>query len=219
VIYAATRLVDLAEFRRLAAFRRSEFAIAVVTTAGVLVLDILSGLLLAIAISAVVLLARVARPHYAVLGLVPGLAGMHDVDDWPGSRTIPGLVVFRYDSPLFFANADDFIARALASVDRTQPTPHWFLLNAEANVEVDLTAVDTLDQLRQTLQERGIIFAMARVKQEIREQLDAAGFVDKVGDDRIFATLPTAVAAFADWHRQEFGVPPSGLPDSLPPVR
>lgn len=155
VIYAATRLVDLAEFRRLAAFRRSEFAIAVVTTAGVLVLDILSGLLLAIAISAVVLLARVARPHYAVLGLVPGLAGMHDVDDWPGSRTIPGLVVFRYDSPLFFANADDFHRRAVDAVDESDEPVRWFLLNAEANVHVDITALDALEDLRRELAERG----------------------------------------------------------------
>jgi len=199
VIYAATRLVDLAEFRRLAAFRRSEFAIAVVTTAGVLVLDILSGLVLAIAISAVVLLARVARPHYAVLGLVPGLAGMHDVDDWPGSRTIPGLVVFRYDSPLFFANADDFHRRTLDAVDESEETVRWFVLNAEANIHVDITALDALEDLRRELAERGVVVALARVKQELLADLRAAGLAELIGEDRIYPTLPTAVAAYEAW--------------------
>lgn len=219
VIYAAIRLVDVPELRRIAKFRRSELVLALATSVAVLTAGVLGGIGIAVGLSLLDLIRRIAHPHDGILGYAPGVAGMHDIEDYPNATLVPGLLVYRYDSPLFFANADDFIARALASVDRTQPTPHWFLLNAEANVEVDLTAVDTLDHLRQTLQERGIIFAMARVKQEIREQLDAAGFVDKVGDDRIFATLPTAVAAFADWHRREFGVPPSGLPDSLPPVR
>ena len=202
VIYAATRLVDLAEFRRLAAFRGSEFAIAVVTTAGVLVLDILSGLLLAIAISAVVLLARVARPHYAVLGLVPGLAGMHDVDDWPGSRTIPGLVVFRYDSPLFFANADDFHRRAVDAVDEADASGdrvRWFVLNAEANIHVDITALDALEDLRRELAERGVVLALARVKQELLADLRTAGLAERIGEERIYPTLPTAVAAYEAW--------------------
>lgn len=201
VIYAATRLVDVAEFRRLVAFRRSEFAIAVVTTAGVLVLDILSGLLLAIAISAVVLLARVARPPYAVLGLVPGLAGMHDIDDWAGSRTIPGLVVFRYDSPLFFANADDFHRRAVDAVDEAEVEGQvrWFVLNAEANVHVDITALDALEDLRRELAERGVVVALARVKQELFADLRAAGLAERIGEDRIYPTLPTAVAAYEAW--------------------
>jgi SulP family sulfate permease len=199
VIYAATRLVDLAEFRRLASFRRSEFAIAIATTAGVLVLDILSGLLLAIGISAVVLLARVARPHFAVLGLVPGLAGMHAVDDFADARTIPGLVVFRYDSPLFFANADDFHRRALDAVDEAEQPVRWFLLNAEANIHVDITALDALEDLRRELTERGVVVALARVKQELLADLRAAGLAQRIGEERIFPTLPTAVAGYDSW--------------------
>ncbi len=214
VIYAATRLVDVAEFRRLAAFRRSELAIAVATTAGVLVLDILRGLLLAIAISAVVLLARVARPHAAVLGLVPGLAGMHDIDDFAGSRTIPGLVVFRYDSPLFFANADDFHRRAIEAVEEAEHPVAWFLLNAEANVHVDITALDALDDLRRELADRGVVVALARVKQELLADLRAAGLAQLIGEDRIYPTLPTAVAAFEAWRRSQSGEPDraDGLP-------
>ena len=93
VIYAAIRLVDLTAFRRLLAFRRSEFLIALAACVGVLAFNILYGVLVAIGLSVADLLVRVARPHAAILGLVPGLAGMHNVDDYPGARTVPGLVV------------------------------------------------------------------------------------------------------------------------------
>lgn len=204
VIYAATRLVDVAEIRRIAAFRGSELAITLTTVAGVLLLDILRGLLLAIGLSAVLLLARVARPHAAVLGLVPGLAGMHDVGDFAGSRTIPGLVVFRYDSPLFFANAEDFRRRALAAVDEAEDAGPvaWFLLNAEANVHVDLTALDALEDLRRELAERGVVVALARVKQELLADLHSTGLVGRIGDDHVYPTLPTAVAAYEAWRQR-----------------
>src|SRR5262249_7065683 len=117
VVYAAVRLIDVAGFRRLAAFRRSELLLALASLSGVLVLDILYGVLLAVGLSVAEMLARVARPHDAILGIVPGLAGMHDVDDYPQAQTTPGLVVYRYDSPLFFANAEDFRRRALVAVD------------------------------------------------------------------------------------------------------
>jgi high affinity sulfate transporter 1 len=199
VVYAATRLVDVPAFRRLRSFRRSEYLLALGALAGVLLLDILYGVLIAVGLSVLDLLRRVARPHDAVQGLVPGLAGMHDVDDFPQAQTIPGLVVYRYDSPLFFANAEDFKRRALDAVDQ-QPWPaRWFVLNAEANVEVDLTAVDALIDLRTQLAERGIVFAMARVKQDLLVLLDRGGLVQQVGSDLIFPTLPTAVAGYQAW--------------------
>ncbi len=88
-------------------------------------------MLVAVALSVIDLLARVARPHDAVLGIVPGLAGMHDIDDYPTARTIPGLLIYRYDSPLFFANAEDFRRRAVAAVDEQDGPVHWFVLNTE----------------------------------------------------------------------------------------
>ena len=201
VVFAALRLIDIAEFRRLGRFRRSELLLALATTAAVLGFGVLYGVLVAIGLSILDLLRRVARPHDGVLGLVPGVAGMHDLDDYPDARPVPGLVVYRYDAPLFFANAENFRERALAAVadnPEAQVPVAWFVLNAEANVEMDLTAVDALDQLRRDLAARGIVFAMARVKQDLRELLDAAGMVDKIGENRIFMTLPTAVEAFHD---------------------
>jgi MFS superfamily sulfate permease-like transporter len=131
-----------------------------------------------------------------VLGIVPGVAGMHDIDDYPEADVVPGLLVYRYDAPLFFANAEYFRERAIAAVNDYPQRVEWFVLNAEANVEVDLTALDALDQLRTELERRGIVFAMARVKQDLRDSLKAAGLLDKIGEDHIYPTLPTAVEAY-----------------------
>jgi len=154
--------------------------------------------LIAITVSVAELLLRVARPHDAILGLVPGLAGMHDVDDYPQARTIPGLVVYRYDAPLFFANAQDFRRRALAAARRDGP-PRWFVLNVEANVEVDFTALEAVEALRDELARDGTVLAMARVKQDLLVRLKAFGLAAKIGQDRLFPTLPTAVAAYQQW--------------------
>ncbi|MET9847375.1 SulP family inorganic anion transporter [Streptomyces ossamyceticus] len=199
VVYAAVRMIDLAGFRRLASFRRRELLLALGCLAGVLALDILYGVLVAVGLSIAELLTRVARPHDAVLGLVPGVAGMHDIDDYPNARTIPGLLVYRYDSPLFFANAEDFRRRALAAVDEQEDPVRWFVLNTEANVEVDITALDAVDELRRELTRRGVVLALARVKQDLMDDLRAYGLTESIGSDRIFPTLPTAVAAYREW--------------------
>ncbi|MFE9109833.1 SulP family inorganic anion transporter [Streptomyces collinus] len=203
VVYAAVRMIDLAGFRRLASFRRRELLLALGCLTGVLALDILYGVLVAIGLSVAELLARVARPHDAVLGLVPGVAGMHDIDDYPKARSIPGLLVYRYDSPLFFANAEDFRRRALAAVNEQTGPVRWFVLNTEANVEVDITALDAVDALRRELTDRGIVFALARVKQDLLDDLTAYGLADTVGPERIFPTLPTAVAAYRECRRDQ----------------
>ncbi|MFH9584947.1 SulP family inorganic anion transporter [Streptomyces luteogriseus] len=203
VVYAAVRMIDLTGFRRLASFRRRELLLAFGCLTGVLALDILYGVLVAVGLSVAELLTRVARPHDAVQGLVPGVAGMHDVDDYPQARTIPGLLVYRYDSPLFFANAENFRRRALEAVDE-QPEPvRWFVLNTEANVEVDITALDAVDEVRRELAHRGIVFALARVKQDLLDDLTAYGLADTVGRARIFPTLPTAVAAYRKWRSDQ----------------
>ncbi len=202
VIYAAVRLIDIQAFRRLAAFRRSEFVLALAACAGVLIFDILYGVLVAVGLSVAELLWRVGRPHDAIQGLVPGLAGMHDVDDYPQAELIPGLVVYRYDAPLFFANAQDFRRRALAAADQGSGPTRWFVLNTEANVEVDFTALEAVEAVRAELARRGIVFALARVKQDLLDDLQAFGLAQKIGEQRIFPTLPTAVAAYWQWAKE-----------------
>jgi len=199
VVYAAVRLVDVAGFRKLAAFRRTEVLLALAALAGVVVLDILTGVLLAVGLSVAEMLHRVARPHDAVQGFVPDLAGMHDIDDYPSATTVPGLLVYRYDSPLFFANAENFRRRALDAVATQAEPVRWFVLNVEANVEVDSTGLEALEALRAELTARGIEFALARVKQDLLDALTAYGITEAVGRDRVFPTLPTAVAAYQTW--------------------
>jgi SulP family sulfate permease len=143
---------------------------------------------------------------------------MHDIHDYAGASLVTGLVVYRYDSPLFFANADNFRTRALQSVAAAGPGVEWFVLNAEANVSVDITAVDALEDLRSQLHDRGIVFAMARVKQELRHDLAAAGFVDLVGEDRIFMTLPVAVEAYVHWYEARHGATPHRVAAPAPPA-
>jgi SulP family sulfate permease len=205
VMFAAVRLIDLAELRRIGRFRRSELFLALATTAAVLVFDVLYGIAVAVALSILDLLRRIARPHDGILGFIPGLAGMHDIDDYATSQQIPGLLVYRYDAPLFFANAEDFKSRAFASVDAADPSVEWFVLNAEANTEIDLTAVDALEEVRRTLAERGVAFGLARVKFEMHEILESAGFIDRIGKDQVFMTLPTAVRAYQQWYADRHG--------------
>lgn len=194
VIYAGLRLIDVKEFARIARYRRTELLIALATTFGVLVLGVLEGVIVAVSLSLVDVIRRVARPHDAVEGLVPDLAGMHDVDDYDGAEVVPGLLVYRYDAPLFFANTDNFLSRVRESVATYDP--EWVLLNAEAIGEVDLTGADALETLRAELEEKGIVLALARLKQEPRKVLQPSGLLERIGAEHIFPTLPTALEGY-----------------------
>lgn len=201
VVFAALRLIDAPGLLRLGRFRTTEAGLAITAAAGVVLFDVLAGILVAVALSVVDLFARIARPPASLLGRVPGLAGLHNVDDYPTAERIPGLVVFRYDAPLCFANASDFRLRALAFIDAETEPVRWFLLNAEAIVELDLTAADAVRDLHDELTARGITFAMARVKQDLRAQLDRGGLLEVIGPERLYPTLPVALEAY-EAHRQ-----------------
>jgi sulfate permease, SulP family len=203
VVFAAMRLIDVAELRRIARFRHSEIALAVATTVAVLAVGVLYGIAVAIALSVLDLLRRIARPHDAVLGYVPGLAGMHDIEDYPNGRELPGLLIYRYDSPLFFANADDFQRRALAALNEEDQPVRWFVVNIEAISEIDITGAGALENLRKELANRNIVFGLARLKTELGQTLAAFGFLDQIGENRVYATLPTTVEAYQQWCRAQ----------------
>lgn len=201
VVFAAFKIVEFAEFRWLWSFRRSEFWLGVAAFVAVLTLDLLVGIGFAVLLSVMAMLARVARPHAAVLGQVPGLAGMHDVGEYPTATEVEGLIVFRYDSPLFFANAEDFRARVLEAVDDDQAQGREVrrvLLNCEAMVDADSTAVGAMKELVRELQGRDIEVSLARVHVELAELLERAGILGLVGADNVYPTLPTAVAGYRD---------------------
>ena len=192
------------EFRRLAKFRKTELILALAGAVSTVLFGILVGVGVAIALSLLEMAQRLARPHEGVLGRVPGLAGMHDVADYPDAQTLPGLVIYRYDAPLFFANVGDLCRRALLIVEQEnaaspeQPV-RWFVLNVEANVEVDITAVDGLRGLHENLAERGVRLGLARVKTDLRIPLSRAGLTDLIGEDMLFPTLPVVEQAYLDW--------------------
>ena len=202
VVYAGLHLVRVGELGRLARFRSTELGLAMAALVGVLVLDVLAGILVAGGLSVIDLFARVARPPASILGRVPGLAGLHNIEDYPDAQTIPGLVIFRYDAPLCFANAADFRTRALAAVDGQEQPVRWFLLNAEAIVELDTTAVETLGQFARDLANRHVVFAMARVKQDLRAQLVRGELLDVIDEERFYPTLPVAVEAYDRWRER-----------------
>lgn len=216
VVWAATKLIDVPELMRIGRFRTSELVLALATTVSVLIVDILYGILVAIALSILDLLRRVGRPHDGVLGYAPGVAGMHDIDDYPDAKQVPGLLVYRYDSPLFFANAENFKKRALESIVAHGPV-EWMLLNFEANVQIDLTSFDALGELLDELDERGITLALARVKHDMKQQLEQAGLVGRIGEDHIFETLPTAVQAYVEYYEAKHGQAPQGVVPPAPP--
>jgi high affinity sulfate transporter 1 len=195
IVYAAAKLVDVPEIRRIARFRRSELILLAATTISVLALEISYGVMVAVTLSLADVFRRIARPHDAILGYAPGVAGMHDIDDYPGARTIDGLLVYRYDASLFFANAEDFRRRALAAADSV-PNLRWSVLNVEANMPVDITGLDAMEDVRASLASRGVVMALARVKHDLMPDLVSSGLADRIGTERLFPTLPTAVAAY-----------------------
>ena len=199
VVFAAFKIVEFSEFRWLWAFRRSEFWLGIAAFVAVLTLDLLVGVGFAILLSVLAMLARVARPHAAVLGHVPGLAGMHDVGEYPAATQVEGLLVFRYDSPLFFANAEDFRTRVLEAVDErgdAGQSVRRVLLNCEAMVDADSTAIEAMRELILELKRRGIAVSMARVHVELAALLQRSGILPLVGTANVYPTLPTAVAGY-----------------------
>jgi sulfate permease, SulP family len=196
VIVAALKLIEIPEFARLYRFRPSEFWLAMITMLSVLMTDILVGVAIAIGLSVIELLSRLARPHDAVQGTVPQIPGLHDIVDWEGATTIPGLVIYRYDAPLCFANAENFKYRALQAVEAEATPVEWFVLNTEAIVEIDITATDILEELIDELAASGIIFALARVKHDFYHQLARSRILKKINSEHIYLTLHSAIAGF-----------------------
>jgi SulP family sulfate permease len=145
------------------------------------------------------LLVRMMRPHEGILGFVPGLAGMHDVDDHPHATQLPGLIVFRYDAPLFFANANDFYDKTITALE-TRPDARWLILNMEANVEVDATGLESLERVHEELHRRGVTLALSRVKHDLAVPMVRYGTMAVIGAENVYPTLPTAVLAFKDWY-------------------
>jgi high affinity sulfate transporter 1 len=198
VITAAIGLIEAGEARRLYRVRRSEFVLWLAAFLGVALLGVLIGIFVAILLSLGDFVRRAWRPHDAELGREDDLKGYHDMDRHPTARRVPGLLLYRFDAPLFFANAGYFRRRVGRLVDEANPPVRWVVVAAEPITDVDTTAADTLRDLLSELRQEGVTLAFAELKGPVKDRLQRYGLYDAVGPDRFFPTIGTAVDAYVE---------------------
>jgi high affinity sulfate transporter 1 len=204
VIASAIGLFEFADLRRIYRIQRWEFWLSVVCTVGVAVLGAIPGIGLAIVIAVIEFLWDGWRPYSAVLGRAEGVKGYHDITRYPDARLIPGLVLFRWDAPLFFANAELFHNRVLDAV-ATSPTPvHWLVVTAEPVTSVDVTSADMLVELDETLHAAGIELCFAEMKDPVKDKLKRFGLFARLGDETFFPTIGKAVSSYLKTHEVEW---------------
>jgi len=198
VVMAAARLVDPSEIRRLWRIRRTEFALWAAAFLGVALLGVLAGVFVAIVLSLVDFVQRSWRPHGATLVRVDELKGYHDGDRHPEGRSIPGLLLYRFDAPLFFANASYFRREVRARLAAGPEPIAWVVVAAEPITDIDTTAADMLEELLDELDAGGIVLAFAEMKGPVKDRLRDYGLFDRIGGDRFYPTMGTAVDGYIE---------------------
>lgn len=204
VIAACLSLVDIQGFVRLYHMRRGEFALAIVCFLGVALLGVIQGIFIAVGLALLGFIWRAWRPYDAVLGRVDGLKGYHDVKRYPQARFIPGLVLFRWDAPLFFANAGVFREHVLQAI-ADAPTPtRRVVVAAEPVTDVDVTAAEELSALDDDLAGAGIELCFAEMKDPVKDRLRSYGLTARFGPDHFFPTLGQAVDGYVQAYQVEW---------------
>jgi high affinity sulfate transporter 1 len=204
VIAAAIGLIELADLKRIYRIQRWEFWLAVVCFVGVAVLGVIPGIGLAIAIAIAEFLWDGWRPHSAVLGRAHGVKGYHDIKRYPDARRIPGLVLFRWDAPLFFANAEFFKERALDAVAASPTLVRWLVVAAEPVTSVDVTACDMVAELDEALHAQGIELCFAELKDPVKDKLKRFGLFAQLGESYFFPTIGVAVSRYLEINNVEW---------------
>jgi high affinity sulfate transporter 1 len=193
VIHAVWHLADVKEMRRLASLKTGSIWVALTAIAGVLVLGILEGLILAMCLTLVALLKKVSAPMDSVLGRLPNTQTFVDMAIYPKAESVEGVLIFRPNGMLFFANANRFSTRLRAAMKNAPGPIREVILNFEASPEIDVTVLDVLEQLRTDLSERGIGLALAKISNPVRELLDRSGFLERLGERNVFWAVDSAV--------------------------
>jgi high affinity sulfate transporter 1 len=203
VITASVSLADIPGTVRLWRQRKAEFLLSVTAFLGVALLGVLAGIVIAVGLSILNVFRRAWWPYDTELGRVAGLQGYHDVRFYPEASRLPGLVIYRFDAPLFFANAKTFRdeVRRLTQAD---PPPRWIVIAAEPVTDVDTTASDVLEELDTALNARGISLVFAELKDPVRRKIERYGLTRTIDPCHFFPTVESAVAAFcsetgAEW--------------------
>jgi high affinity sulfate transporter 1 len=200
VIASAIALIEVADLQRIYRMQPWEFWLSMLCLAGVAVFGAIPGIALAIAIAVIEFLWDGWRPYSAVLGRVDNVKGYHDISRYPESRQIPGLVLFRWDAPLFFANAELFRDRVMMAVESSPTQVNWLVVGAEPVTSIDVTSADTLDELDHTLATSGIRLCIAEMKDPVKDKLKHFGLFSQFGEERFFATLGEAVSCYLKAH-------------------
>jgi MFS superfamily sulfate permease-like transporter len=205
VIVASLSLADIPATRRLWRQRKSEFALSMAAFLGVAFLGVLPGIAVAVILSILWVFRQAWDPYRTTLVDVPGVPGYHDTTMYPDAEQIPGLVIYRFDGPLIFANANIFRdeVRHLAHAD---PPPAWIIVAAEPITSVDTTAADMLEELDAELEAKGIRFVFAEMKDAVRNEIRHYGMTWMADSDEFYPTIGTAVKAY----RQLTGIPKPG---------
>jgi MFS superfamily sulfate permease-like transporter len=202
VITALFALVELPGMVRVYRLRRTEFVVSLLCFLGVVLFGVIEGVFVAVGVALLHLVWQAWRPHYAVLGRVQGVKGYHDMSRHPEARRIPGLVLFRWDAPLFFANAEAFHDDVLRAVSDAPTPTRRVVVAAEPVTDVDITAADTLADLLEGLTAAGVELCFAEMKGPVKDRLKRYGLFTQVGPDRFYTTIGAAVDAYL----QESGV-------------
>jgi len=200
VIASAIGLIEVTDLIRIFRIQRWEFWLSIVCLVGVAVLGAIPGIGLAVVIAVIEFLWDGWRPHSAVLGRAEGVRGYHDITRYPDARQIPGLVLFRWDAPLFFANAELFKQRVLDAAVKSPVPARWLVVAAEPVTSVDVTAADALTELDETLHEGGIELCFAELKDPVRDKLKRFGLFSHFGEGSFFPTINAAVSSYLESH-------------------
>ncbi|MFI8558899.1 sulfate permease [Pseudomonas putida] len=198
VIAAALSLFEFADLRRIFRMQQWEFWLSCTCFVGVAVFGAIPGIGIAVVISVIEFLWDGWRPHYAVLGRVDGTRGYHDVKRYPQARRIPGLVLLRWDAPLFFANAEQFQSTVLAAVDDS-PTPvQRLVIAAEPVTSIDITSADMLGELDRALEARGVELQFAEMKDPVKDKMKRFELFERIGERAFHPTVGAAVDAYLE---------------------
>lgn len=204
VIAAVLGLFEFAGLRRIFRIQRWEFWLSIACFAGVAVFGAIPGICLAIVIAVIEYLWDGWRPHFAILGRVNGVRGYHDVQRYPEARRVPGLVLFRWDAPLFFANGELFRECILAAIEESPTPARRVVVAAEPVTSIDVTSADMLEELVENLRERGIELHFAEMKDPVKDKLRRFGLLEVFGANAFQPTVGAAVDAYLSDHRVDW---------------
>jgi MFS superfamily sulfate permease-like transporter len=195
VIHAVWHLIDFKKLQGYYRIKRLDFWAALVAMIGVLMLGILEGLILAVLLSLLGLLAAAKNPHSAVLGKAPDDKAYHSLEYYPEGITYPGLIIYRFDDQLFFANAPNF-QEHIRDLVAAAPSVRWVLVDAEAINDIDITGTDMLAELKDELAKANIELHFARMKAHVREIIQRAGLEEALGVDHFHPSIQTGVDTY-----------------------